>query len=156
MTPLPTSDWLLDPPLHHYLVCPDPWEHYLHALGHFYHLTFWVTCCHMNCKLFTRLTSPLSSVCGGSAEHTPSLTATRHNNTAANKPVIASYQYITQYTTVNRMINQNKWISEFISLKSVVAIMFLDNLILTSSQFKCFVLFGQKRSFAANKKSNKI
>ena len=45
------------------------------TLGHFYHLTFWVTCCHMNCKLFTRLTSPLSSVCGGSAAHTPSLTA---------------------------------------------------------------------------------
>ena len=49
-------------------------------------------------------------------------------------------------------------VNEFISVKSVVAIMlmFLDNLILTSSQFKCFVLFGQKRSFAANKKSNKI
>ena len=43
-------------------------------------------------------------------------------------------------------------VNEFISVKSVVAIMFLDNLILTSSQFKCFVLFGQKRSFAANKK----
>ena len=47
-------------------------------------------------------------------------------------------------------------VNEFISVKSVVAIMFLDNLILTSSQFKCFVMFGQKRSFAANKKSNKI
>ena len=56
MTPLPASASLhcLSGPLGTLLTC--------RTLGHFYHLTFWVTCCIMNCKLFTRLTSPLCVV----------------------------------------------------------------------------------------------